>query len=160
MGVSKKKIRIKETPNPEKKAVVAKDPQQETDVVSWRFSTADGEYWSIFKDGAEGKTICAEIAGFLMDMESQRWSYWLTVNKKKCHEIEVEGLTKRAQKRLSDLCIEVESVLVMHLEGTHCLYGYLIRGICYVLWYDENHGDNEECVCRSFKHGDKKKHQR
>ena len=47
-----------------------------------------------------------------------------------------------------------------HLGNTRCLYGYIMRGVCYLLWYDTKHGDNEECVCRSFKRGDKKKHNR
>ena len=120
-----------------------------TNVVSWRFSSCDKEKWCLF----DNNTIRPIVMTFLSETEGQLWSYWLTQRQKKCHEINPDDLNRGAKNRLNDLHIEVEKILVMHLANTVCLYGYIINGICYLLWYDENHGDNDTCVCRShLKH--------
>lgn len=143
------------SPKSNKSPLSVEEPKV-TDIVSWRFSSCDKEMWSLFN----GDTLLPAILPFLQNMEGQTWSYWLTKNKKKCHEVNPDDLTKCAKDRLESLCIEVEKMLVIHLENTHCLYGYIMNGICYLMWYDTDHGDNKNCVYRSFKKGNKKKHNR
>ena len=122
-------------------------------------ASTEKNYWPVFGKDADN-VFETTILPFLIDIERYKWSQLITESQKKCHEIEVGKLNRKAQKRLDDLYIETEKVLVLHLQGQHCLYGYLFNGIFHILWYDTDHGDNEECVCRSFKKGDKKKHQR
>ena len=83
-----------------------------------------------------------------------------TKKKKTFHEINPDDLNKCAKNRLDDMNLEVDKILDMHLNGKNCLYGYIRMGVCYLLWYDTDHGDNDHCVCRSFKQGNKKKHDR
>lgn len=55
--------------------------------------------------------------------------------------------------RLAEKYIELDSIISLRLTGKHRLYGYIQKSTFYVLWYDDNHGDNNECVCRSnLKH--------
>ena len=148
-----KSIKIKNVPKSNKNPVSANIPKP-TDVVSWRISTCDKERWTVIgNDDDKRARFNDEIIPFLMEMEKNPWSYWLTQRKKKCHKISIDKLNKCAVDRLDELEIEIEEVLVMHLSGTNCLYGYIMHGICYILWYDDDHGDNYSCVCRSaLKH--------
>lgn len=65
--------------------------------------------------------------------------------------MDVSTLNKIAVDRLNELEIEVDSLVSLTLSGTHRLYGYIVDAVFYVLWYDDNHGDNATCVCRSHK---------
>lgn len=150
-----KSIQRSKFPKSNKSPVAIEEPKV-TDIVSWRFSSCDPERWPLLNEN----TLLPVIIPFLQETEGQLWSYWLTIRKKKCHEVSPDELNKCARDRLDDLRIEAEKILVIHLENTHCLYGYIMNGICYLLWYDQNHGDNTDCVYRSFKKGDKKKHNR
>ena len=46
--------------------------------------------------------------------------------------------------------IEAESLISLRLTGNHRLYGYMTGRVFNVLQYDNNHGDNSTCVCRSY----------
>lgn len=62
-------------------------------------------------------------------------------------------MNKVAQDRLFEKRIEAESLISLRLTGTHRLYGYMTGRVFNILWYDDDHGDNAECVCRSrLKH--------
>lgn len=66
-------------------------------------------------------------------------------------------LSKTAQDRLAKKFIEEESLISLRLKGSHRIYGYMSYRAgdptFMILWYDDNHGDNDECVCRShLKH--------
>lgn len=122
-----------------------------TDDVAWRLSSCDKEMWPILS--LPPNILIGQIIPFLCEMEKDRWSVWLTSKSKNIHKISIERLNPGAKNRLDTLQIEVEEVLVMHMDSTHCIYGYLMDGICSILWYDPNHGDNDTCVCRSrLKH--------
>ena len=47
--------------------------------------------------------------------------------------------------------IEANAVISLRIQATHRLYGYRIGSVFYILWYDNNHGDNYTCVCKSRK---------
>mgnify|MGYP006988863223 CR=1 FL=1 len=156
----KKQARNLQQPKSDKTPVNVETPKA-TDVVSWRFSSCDKKRWSLLNsDHISHDDVVETIIPFLMQTEGQSWSYWLTDRKKKCHEILVSDLNKCARDRLDKMHVETEKIMGIHLGNKKCLYGYLISGVCYILWYDSDHGDNDSCVCPSYKKGDKKKHQR
>ena len=80
----------------------------------------------------------------------QTWSEILVKDKKQNHSIIVNDLNKSAQDRLASKYIEAESLISLRLTGNHRLYGYMTGRVLNVLWYDDNHGDNNACVCRSY----------
>lgn len=58
-----------------------------------------------------------------------------------------------SQERLASKYIEAESLISLRVTGNHRLYGYMTGRVFNVLWYDDDHGDNDKCVCRSrLKH--------
>ena len=76
----------------------------------------------------------------------------VTANKQN-HSLNLKDLNKVAQDRLISMYIEAESLISLRITGTHRLYGYMVGRVFTILWYDDNHGDNEKCVCRShLKH--------
>ena len=61
------------------------------------------------------------------------------------------ALIKIARDRLYELHIEAEAIMSLRINATHRLYGYLEGAVFHILWFDPNHGDNDNCVCRSHK---------
>lgn len=82
--------------------------------------------------------------------EIQTWSEILVKDKKQNHSINVESLNKAAQERLAEKYIEAESLISLRLTGNHRLYGYMTGRVFHILWYDDRHGDNRDCVCRFY----------
>ena len=100
-----------------------------------------------------GDAVWTEIIPRLKDLETQTWGEILVRDKKKNHSIQVKDLNKIAQERLIMRFIEAESLLSLRITGKHRLYGYMTGRVYNILWYDDNHGDNETCVCKSnLKH--------
>ena len=81
----------------------------------------------------------------------KKWHTILVEEKKKNHSIKINDLNKIAQDRLAEKHIEAESIISLRITATHRLYGYIVGKVFNILWYDNNHGDNENCVCRSNK---------
>ena len=79
------------------------------------------------------------------------WSDIFISAKKHNHAIDVASLNKSSRDRFSELCIEAEAIHSLRLGGTIRLYGFLTGPIYNILWYDNDHGDNSTCVCRSAK---------
>lgn len=114
---------------------------------AWNFHTCDKEQWSLSQERI-GDNIWKEIIPHLMAFETNTWQ---TILGDKTHAIDISGLNKDAQQRLIKLKIEAESLVSLRLTGTHRIYGYMNNAVYNVLWYDDNHGDNDKCVCRSKK---------
>lgn len=117
---------------------------------SWCFNRCDKEKWCLNKETAD-EAFWSEVLPLLQLFETLTWQDILVQAQHKNHNIELSKLNTCARKRLSDLHIEAESITSLRLNGTHRLYGYIIKGVYYILWYDINHGDNSSCVCRSKK---------
>ena len=117
---------------------------------SWIFHNSDPQCWQFDKEHL-GERFWSELFPYMRSIETRRWSEILVSAKKQNHSISVEKLNKAAQKRLSEMCIEAEAVVSLHVTGTHRVYGYMSGSAFNVLWYDEEHGDNDKCVCRSIK---------
>lgn len=44
-------------------------------------------------------------------------------------------------------------IISLRITENHRLYGYMSGRVFNILWYDDDHGDNNNCVCRShLKH--------
>ena len=71
--------------------------------------------------------------------------------KKFHHHITVSDFNKCAIDRLMEIGVFEEELLSLRLGGNLRLYGYLVESTYVILWYDNDHGDNNTCVCRSYK---------
>lgn len=117
---------------------------------AWNFHTRDYELWSFSKDEI-GDFFWDEVFEKICSWESMTWDEILIKSNNNNHLINPSLLNKCAQDRLEKLKIEAEGIISLRLNGKHRLYGYMIGRVFNILWYDKNHGDNNECVCRSHK---------
>ncbi len=154
MAVSKKDKKIKQKENPKGKIIAqGGDPgQYYSQNPAWTFANADQEMWA-FSQEHIGELIWTELFPRLMALETQTWSEILVRDKKQNHSLDLKDLNKIAQDRLISKYIEAESLISLRITGNHRLYGYMTGRVFNVLWYDDIHGDNNKCVCRShLKH--------
>lgn len=151
MAVSKKKKRVKRKENPNEKFIAqGGDPEQYySENPAWTFANADQNMWAFSQDHIE-ELIWTEILPRLKNLETQTWSEILIKNKKQNHSLNLDDLNKKAQERLAAKYIEAESLISLRVTGNHRLYGYMTGRVFNVLWYDDTHGDNSTCVCRSY----------
>ena len=120
---------------------------------SWKFISCDSDGTWAFCQERLTDVFWTKIFPKIQEWESMTWNQITIVGKKQNHSIEVNSLNKCAQDKLAQLQIEEESLLSLRLEGSVRLYGFLVGPVYNILWYDDNHGDNETCVCRStLKH--------
>jgi hypothetical protein len=47
--------------------------------------------------------------------------------------------------------MKIENLFSLSLGSTTRIYGILESRVLEILWFDDNHGDNDTCVCRSNK---------
>ena len=154
MAGSKKAKQIKQREKPSEKGIVQiKEPQQfYSQAPAWSFVNIDKEMWA-FSQEHIGDSFWTKILPRLTSWETQKWSDILVTANKQNHSLNLKDLNKVAQDRLISMYIEAESLISLRITGTHRLYGYMVGRVFTILWYDDNHGDNEKCVCRShLKH--------
>lgn len=120
---------------------------------SWRLIRCDQTGRWAFNEERVGPVFWNTIYPKLQHFESMTWNAIMLEAKKQNHSIDVEELNKDARDRLVELQIESEALFSLRLEGKIRIYGYLEGAVYHILWYDDNHGDNDTCVCRStLKH--------
>ena len=154
MADSKRDKKIKQKEIPKGKSIAqGGDPEQYySENPAWTFANADQEMWA-FSQEHMGERIWTEILPRLKALETQTWSEILLRDKKQNHALNMDDLNKVAQDRLAFKYIEAESLISLRVKGNCRLYGYMIGRVFNVLWYDDDHGDNNQCVCRShLKH--------
>ena len=154
MAGSKKDKKIKQKEIPKGRSIAqGGDPEQYySENPAWTFANADQEMWA-FSQEHIGEQIWTEILPRLKALETQTWSEILLRDKKQNHSLDMNDLNKVAQDRLASKYIEAESLISLRVKGNRSLYGYMIGRLFNVLWYDDDHGDNDRCVCRShLKH--------
>lgn len=115
---------------------------------AWTFANLDQEMWTFSREHI-GDLIWSKILPRLKALETQTWGEILLTNKKQNHLLDMNVLNKVAQDRLASKYIEAESLISLRITGKHRLYGYMSGRVFNILWYDDNHGDNSTCVCRS-----------
>lgn len=147
-----KNIVQKEVPNG-RRIIDGGDPSQfYKENPAWTFANADKQMWS-FSPEHVGDMFWTEIFPKLTALETQTWNEILLQSKKQNHSLAPEDLNKIARDRLADHYIELDAIISLRLMGTHRLYGYMTGRVFNILWYDDDHGDNDTCVCRSkLKH--------
>ena len=119
---------------------------------AWTFANSDQDMWAFSKEHV-GEVIWTEIIPRLRALETQTWSEILVRDKKQNHSLDLNDLNRVDQDRLITRYIEAESLISLRVTGTHRLYGYMTGIVFNILWYDDEHGDNSKCVCRShLKH--------
>lgn len=119
---------------------------------AWAFAGSDQEMWAFTKEHV-GDLFWTELLPRLKSLESQTWSDILVKGKKQNHSLDMADLSKAAQGRLAEKFIEAESLISLRVTGSHRLYGYMTGRVFNILWCDNDHGDNDTCVCRShMKH--------
>lgn len=152
MAHSKKEKIPKNTKDPGQKSIRNdKDPNQFYSFhPAWNFGTCDKKMWSLYSDEVKA-LFWEELMPRLIGLELQRWSDILVTGKKQNHLISPNKLNPGAKKRLVELGFGAEDIYSIRLNGTHRIYGYIgdRNNAFHILWVDLNHGDNEECVCRS-----------
>ena len=154
MAGCKKSKQVRQKVNPKGKSIVqSENPEQYyMENPAWSFATSDLEMWSFTQEHI-GDLIWMEILPRLKALETQTWGEILVKDKKQNHSINANILNKVAQERLMEKYIEAEALISLRLTGNHRLYGYMSGRVFNVLWYDDDHGDNKTCVCRShLKH--------
>ncbi|MBR5565615.1 MAG: hypothetical protein IKW08_05545 [Roseburia sp.] len=151
MAGSKKNKQIKQKEIPKGKCIAqGGNPEQYyIENPAWSFASADPDKWSFTQEHI-GELVWTEIFPRLRALESQTWGEILVKDKKQNHSINVEDLNKIAQDRLATKYIEAESLISLRITGNHRLYGYMTGRVFNILWYDDDHGDNKTCVCRSY----------
>ena len=155
MAAYHKKLSAKIIPDskiPDSKKVVQKgDPDSFYKLrPSWAFASSDTSSWPITETNT-GPFFWNEIFPRMQNLETQTWGEILVTNKKQNHSINVEALNKCARDRLAERMIEYEAIYSLRITGKHRLYGYIIGSTFNLLWFDDDHGDNDNCVCRSYK---------
>ncbi len=150
MAVCKKEKRVKQVEQPKGKSISRRNEPEAyySEHPAWSFAHSDKEQWTFSKLHL-GNAIWDEVIPALVSLESQTWSNILVASKKNHHSINPNRLSKDAQKRLVELHIEAEAIISLRLNGKHRLYGYMVGHVFHILWYDDNHGDNDSCVCQS-----------
>jgi hypothetical protein len=150
MAGSKKGKQITQKENPRGKFIArGGDPKQYySQHPAWTFANSDQKMWAFHQEHI-GDLIWSEILPRLKALESQTWEEILLKSKMQNHSIDTAKLNKIAQDRLAEKYIEAESLISLRLSGTHRIYGYMTESVFNILWYDDDHGDNESCVCKS-----------
>lgn len=158
MAASKKRFKSKAIPDGKQKEiqsgkhiVQSSNPEQfYPEKPTWSFASADLEMWAFSHDHIQDR-FWSEILPYFQSLEKQTWNEILLANKKNNHSLNLDDLNKVAQDRLVELKIEAESLISLRLSGKHRIYGFRNGRVFNILWYDDDHGDNDTCVCRSRK---------
>lgn len=147
-----KKVKQKEVPKGKVIAQGGNPEQYYSQNPAWTFENSDQDMWA-FSQEHMGELIWTEILPRMKALESQTWNEILVRDKKQNHSLNLNDLNKIAQDRLAEKYIEAESLISLRVTATHRLYGYMTGRVFNILWYDDKHGNNSRCVCRShLKH--------
>lgn len=148
----KKEVKQREFPNGKRIAQGGDPERYYSENPAWTFANSDQEMWA-FSQEHIGDLFWTEILPRLKALETQTWSEILVRDKKQNHSLNLDKLNKVAQDRLASKYIEAESLISLRVIGNHRLYGYMTGRVFNVLWFDDDHGDNDTCVYRShLKH--------
>ncbi len=152
MAASKKDRQIKYGGNPSREIRTGANPNSIYSCTpSWNFHLCDKSGAWAFTQERLNDVFWKKVLPFLSSLESMTWNEILIGAKKEHHTISIEKLNSCAQKRLNELNQYPDSLVSLRLGGTIRIYGILEVSTLCILWYDDNHGNNNDCVCRSFE---------
>ncbi len=115
----------------------------------WDFNMCDTKEWK-FDKAYMGDLFWSEVLPRMKAWEKMKWKD-IFADAKNNHPIKIPDLTKKARDRLDEMHIEAEAVYSLRFTGTHRFYGLIDDGTFHIIWFDKDHGDNEDCVCRCHK---------
>lgn len=150
MGAYNKQPKQKGNPKSREPAQIEDPNKFYKDFPSWNFKMVDTDAWA-FTEECVGDIFWSEIFPRLQALETKTWGEIFIKDKKQNHSESVATLNKIAQKRLEERYIEVDAIQSLRVTATHRIYGIIINSVFNILWYDTDHGDNPNCVCRSHK---------
>lgn len=117
---------------------------------SWNFSKCDNDSRWAFTEKTLGNAFWTVIMPKLKDYEQQTWG---KIEGDNSHFVNKDTLNKCARDRLDELKITEDRIFSLRLGGKLRIYGLRPKFTLFILWYDNDHGDNNTCVCRStLKH--------
>lgn len=149
MAHSNKKVKQKESPRRDFGS--EKDPDSfYRESPAWNFNTCDPKMWC-FDMHTVGNRFWNDVFPKLQEFERLTWNDMLIRNKKSHHSLNPKSLNKIAKDRLEALRIELDAVISLRIDGTTRIYGFTIGRVFNIIWFDQEHGDNDTCVCRSQK---------
>lgn len=152
MAGSTKGREIKQGGQPKGKTFSKEEPESSMGKhLSWSFSQCDIDpdcRWAFYKERLSDM-FWDLILPKMRDFESMTVEQIFIRAKKQNHGIDVSELNKDAARRLAELKIEAEAVHSLRLGGQLRLYGVLDGAVYNIIWYDDDHGDNNTCVCCS-----------
>ncbi|CUP62134.1 Uncharacterized phage-associated protein [Anaerostipes hadrus] len=61
----------------------------------------------------------------------------------------LERLGEMSTMKLQKLCYYAQAWSLVW-DDVPLFDGYMVEKVFNILWYDDNHGDNNRCVCRSY----------
>lgn len=120
---------------------------------SWIFNQSDKDgAWGINKENLVDK-MWSDIIPRLKNFETMTWSDILISAKVQNHSIPINQLNKVAKDRLKKLNILDDEIVSLRVDAKTRIYGFIYGAKFKILWCDFNHGNNNECVCKStLKH--------
>lgn len=141
----RKKVKYESFNNKGKHTKQATDPESYARMLaSWAFSRCKLESkWSIARDNWNlwKKDVMPELIAY----EGQTWAEIKTAQKNgkshsKNHNVPVVDLIKEAQDELNKFFeTQYDEIFSLRLGGTKRIYGFLEKGILYIVWYDDKH---------------------
>lgn len=157
MAASKKKEKkVKQGGEPQGRSFGNNNPDSSlSEHISWSFASCDMDpaiRWSFCRERL-AESFWELLLPKMREFESMTLDDIFVKAKKQNHGIDVSKLSTAAARRLEELHIEAESVHSLRLGGRLRLYGVRGGSVYSIIWYDDDHGDNPNCVCRSSKKG-------
>jgi hypothetical protein len=88
-----------------------------------------------------GRLNCKDFFNILMERlhEFEQMTWDDLASRKSCHPMPVEHICAAAQKQLSQVCDEIDSLYQVDISPKCRLWGYRDRTIFYLIWHDPNH---------------------
>ena len=110
----------------------------------WAFSRCDKEQWSLFHSGLSIINVVETLAAY----EGMTWQEIQSASGGKSeghgsnsHFVELSALSSRAQKRAREIRLYelTDQLFSLRLNAKSRLWGFLMEGVFYVIWFDPNH---------------------
>nr|DAL87925.1 MAG TPA: hypothetical protein [Caudoviricetes sp.] len=109
----------------------------------WRFFKSDDNH---DKWGLKKFNFNDQILDYLESVEGMTWKQIKIDGKKQNHFVDISKFCREAQKRFSDLCLDVDELFSLRINGKKRLWGILENGVFSIVWFDPEHE-----VCPSHK---------
>lgn len=122
---------------------ISKKPRTDSDIINplqlnptWQFSYIDIDGPWGWKN-IDKKYFFDKIVQGIINFESMKWSEILGRNN---HEVNIDQIDKKAQKRLKQLNLDdIETLVSLRIMGAVRIWGIRVHNSFKVLWWDPKH---------------------